>query len=1689
MKKILFLFLLLPFSLSLLFGKDGISIDEDNLSTYFEYNRLIVKLLVLNRTHREVFGKLKVEIVDVDDETLSKGTKWYNLKWKEQKIVFSLPYKHDKKKLFLKRLKYSFISRRDTVKGVVSLSQILTQLETHILGYSEFIEGSNASLRVVTLNQCSGEPIFGARVKIVLNTKGKEKVLYRGITNKYGTVDVSFNIPEGIEKGELEITVKSSYGEDKLVKNVNIKKGTQIYLVTDKPIYQPNQKIYIRTLSLKKPYFHPVKREKILIEVEDSKGNKVFKIREKTDEFGVASTQFQLADEINFGKYTIFATIGEITQEKTVMVNRYVLPKFKIDFKTDKDYYLPGESLKGDISVNYFFEKPVSGARVKIRCKKFDVGFSTFEVIDGTTNKNGNFEFELRLPDYFIGLPLEQGNAFIQFELEVEDRAEHIELTTEKVKVEKDPIRITIVPESGELIPNVKNRIYIMTAYPDGKPAKTKLEVETAFGKEDMETDDIGIASFYLTPTDTTYTISIAAVDEKGMKGELKKDFKLEEKEDCILLRMDRALYKVGEQIRLDVLATKKQGIAYLDVIKNNQTMLTKSLEVKDGVGSFGLDLTNELSGSIFLSVYIITKKGDIVRDTKALYVNAANDLNIGIALNKDTYKPGEEALLDFLITNKEGKGCSAVLGIAVIDEAVFSITELKPGMEKIYFTLESELAEPRYEIHGFTPAFIVGVSENDMIKKRELMAEASNLFFAPYTIPQYDVDINTYKDKSKELRENGVQMVAKDKIIIRGAVRKYYNVKKEYPDKDDGIGDLLTAGILRKEFLLDPWRVPYRVTFINSRGRFEIVSSGPDKLFDTEDDIEDHLLRDVRVKVRPTIPGSAKVVKITQGKGEGITGKIMGKVFDACTGEPLPSVNIRILGTTLGALTNLEGGFLILNIPPGEYNLQAHMMGYETMTLKSVEVRTNYITEVEFNLAMQVIKMSATTVIARKIIEPDVTASAPMLVAKAEKPVEEPQVRRYFPETLFFNPSLITDKDGNASLKLKLADSITKWRMSITSSSKKGELGSTEKGIRVFQDFFVDLDLPIALTDGDKISIPVAIYNYLPTSQKIELKLESDSWFELLDETSKKIELKKDEVTVIYFRICAKEIGYHKLLIKAFGEYMSDAIEKGIEVVPDGKVHYDVVSDRLEKNVDKTVVIPTRAIDDAFKILVRIYPGIFSQIVEGLDALLRMPFGCFEQTSSVTYPNVLVLDYTRRTEQVTPELEIKAEEYINLGYQRLLSFEVKGGGFSWFGKTPANKLLTAFALMEFNDMIKVYEIDKRLIDRTAKWLLSKQEKNGSFLPDKRYLHAETWAKFEGKELLSTAYITWALLDVGTRDTKIDKAINFIKNNLEKVEEPYTLSICANALVSYDKNDKSTKQAFEKLNRLRVKEGNVVYWRPLVSSITNTRGKGAQIETTALVCYALIKYGKYGDALKKALTYLIQSKGPHGRWYSTQTTILVLRALLASLGEMVEETDGEVVVKINGRECDRIRITPQECDVVRMLDLKGDAKKGENKIKLLFKGEGSLLYEIVSKYYLSWKDEPRIPQKLLSIDVKYDKKKLIQNDIVGVKVNVQNNSPGIAHLVIVDLGIPPGFQVLTPDLDELVEKKTIEKYSITGRQIIVYLDRIESGKPVNFAYHLRAKYPLLAKTGESRVYEYYNPEVETVKEPFEIEVK
>jgi outer membrane receptor protein involved in Fe transport len=108
-----------------------------------------------------------------------------------------------------------------------------------------------------------------------------------------------------------------------------------------------------------------------------------------------------------------------------------------------------------------------------------------------------------------------------------------------------------------------------------------------------------------------------------------------------------------------------------------------------------------------------------------------------------------------------------------------------------------------------------------------------------------------------------------------------------------------------------------------------------------------------------------------------GTTGKIAGRVTDAQTGEPLAGVNVVIEGTSMGAATDMEGRFVILNLPPATYNVNASMIGYSPMLLKDVRVEIDLTTSINIEMKTAVLQGEIVEVVAeKKVIRKDVAAS-----------------------------------------------------------------------------------------------------------------------------------------------------------------------------------------------------------------------------------------------------------------------------------------------------------------------------------------------------------------------------------------------------------------------------------------------------------------------------------------------------------------------------------------------------------------------------------------------------------------------------------------------------------------------------------------------------------------------------------------
>lgn len=108
-----------------------------------------------------------------------------------------------------------------------------------------------------------------------------------------------------------------------------------------------------------------------------------------------------------------------------------------------------------------------------------------------------------------------------------------------------------------------------------------------------------------------------------------------------------------------------------------------------------------------------------------------------------------------------------------------------------------------------------------------------------------------------------------------------------------------------------------------------------------------------------------------------GTTGKLVGKVTDKKTGEALPFVNVVLEGTSIGAQTDLDGKYIILNIPPGKYNVRYQYVGYQSMVVQDIQISIDLTTVQDASLVDTAVEMQAIVVQGNvQRIQKDITSS-----------------------------------------------------------------------------------------------------------------------------------------------------------------------------------------------------------------------------------------------------------------------------------------------------------------------------------------------------------------------------------------------------------------------------------------------------------------------------------------------------------------------------------------------------------------------------------------------------------------------------------------------------------------------------------------------------------------------------------------
>ena len=438
-------------------------------------------------------------------------------------------------------------------------------------------------------------------------------------------------------------------------------------------------------------------------------------------------------------------------------------------------------------------------------------------------------------------------------------------------------------------------------------------------------------------------------------------------------------------------------------------------------------------------------------------------------------------------------------------------------------------------------------------------------------------------------------------------------------------------------------------------------------------------------------------------------------------------------------------------------------------------------------------------------------SAPAAMAAQAPEELAEVQRVRQFFPETWLW-AHVMTDEEGRATLPVEAPDSITTWMLRGVALSKEHGLGIAEAELRVFQPFFAQVDLPFSAVRGEEFPVKIALYNYLDSPQDFFVELEQSDDFDLLDDRTKSVSVDANDVSGLEFKIRLTELGNVSIKVVARSRDSADAIIKDLMVEPEGVPHEQVDNLVLSPEDSHTLpnAAPPGAIPGSARTQVALTGSYLSQTIEGLEGLLRMPFGCGEQNMILFAPNVFVAKYLEKTGQIKPEVMAKAEHLMITGYQRELTYRRNDGSFSAFGQSDqdGSLWLTAFVLKTFAQAEGLIYIDDEVLDGAIRWIVQHQRPDGSFEPVGFLHHQELLGGLKGNTAL-TAYVAIALLE-GGETSESHAAVRYLEEQLERIDDPYTMAIVAYALALADSG--SAGDAHQKLMSMSIQDGDGLRW-------------------------------------------------------------------------------------------------------------------------------------------------------------------------------------------------------------------------------------------------------------------------------------
>ncbi len=613
-----------------------------------------------------------------------------------------------------------------------------------IISDISFVAKSYRTGRLVFVtHRKTGKPIKGAEIAIYKNKK-RIKV---GKTNSQGLFQYKSSKGEG-----NRVIIFAQKGKDFSLSDPYFYRGYYrpsgaCYIYTSRPVYRPGQKVSFKAIvrELKGDIYQlPKKGNEVQIKVKDKAQKEIFNKYLKVNEFGTVNGQLKLKETSSLGNYVIEANYQNSKYTYYFKVDKYKKPEYEVKVKTDKKFYIKGDTIRATIKAKYFFGSPVSKGKVEYHVYRtrytvpwYDTNYAwyyssseagnyqysrsqevkssrdiklkpdgTVDIVIDTKKIDGKYRdrhsyYRYKEPDYryrITATVVDQSRRHISGSSTIlVTRSDHyLKVSTSRWLYEpNNPVDIQVIAKRFNGTLALKQKVQIRFYQESWEKVKGKYKYkEKLLGRKNGMTDSRGLFKTHYTPSKAMWLlVKASSTDKNGNKTSNSRYIYIYDDsgrsdnrgKGAISIIADKSSYKLGDRAKLVFNSPVKKGYL-LVTCEASSIPLIKVIPIKRGRANLNLKLTDALTpntwvnGTLVFNNKLYTARKEIIAPPVHKFIN------VKVISNKKQYKPGEKAQFKIIATNYKGKPVRSEVSLGVVDASVYSIAPERAVDIRKYF-------------------------------------------------------------------------------------------------------------------------------------------------------------------------------------------------------------------------------------------------------------------------------------------------------------------------------------------------------------------------------------------------------------------------------------------------------------------------------------------------------------------------------------------------------------------------------------------------------------------------------------------------------------------------------------------------------------------------------------------------------------------------------------------------------------------------------------------------------------------------------------------------------------------------------------------------------------------------------------------------------------------------------------------